>query len=458
MKRFLVCLALLFTTSGVFAQPSPDRLRELEARIEELEKRIAALASSSDPRTREALQEIRRQIDALTREIERLKSGVPEKAPRAGTTGAQGLGPAASKVYKLERGVSIGGYGEALYQNFNKNREDGAPSGKTDTIDLLRAVFYFGYKFNDRILFNSELEFEHATTGEGAEEKGEVALEFAYLDLRCRKELQARAGLLLVPVGFLNELHEPPIFLGARRPEVEQRILPSTWRELGLGVFGEAGPFNYRVYLVNGLDAAGFSASSGIRGGRQGGSRALAEDFAFTGRLDYVGAAGLLLGLSGFSGNSAHGRRGVEGESFDGRVSLLDAHAEWRWKGLQIRALAVRGWIGDAARINQFNDLFGKASVGSRFFGTYAEAGYDVLSGRPREASLVPFARYERFNTQDRVPTGFASDPSNDVRVWTVGANYRPIPQVVAKVDYQNFHNRARTGTYQWNVALGYLF
>jgi outer membrane murein-binding lipoprotein Lpp len=455
--RFFGIVLVLCALAGAVSAQQPDRLRDLEKQVQDLQRRLDQLSASADETVRRQVEELRRQIDVLTREIENLKSAAPEKAPEAqGTRGPFGLGPAASRVYGLTRGVSIGGYGEVLYQNFDDDREDGETSGRTDEIDLVRAVFYFGYKFDDRFLFNSEVEYEHATTGSGSEVKGEVSVEFAYLDFLPRREIGVRAGLLLLPVGFVNELHEPPIFLGARRPEVENRILPTTWRELGVGVFGNVGPVSYRAYVVNGLDAAGFSASSPIRGGRQKGSRARAEDFGLTGRLDFVGVPGLLAGVSGYVGDSAQGRLAA-GESFDGRVTLFDAHAEWRWRGFQTRALLARGSIDDAAEINRLNGLSGTSSVGERFVGAYVEAGYDVLFGRGA-ASLVPFARWERFDTQDEVPSGFAASPANDVRVWTLGLQYRPIPQVVLKVDYQDFHNGARTGVDQWNLALGWLF
>ncbi|HEV8610667.1 MAG TPA: hypothetical protein VGS98_11465 [Thermoanaerobaculia bacterium] len=459
MKQLLSTFLLFFFAFALAlpAQQSSDRVRELEKKVEELQRRLDALSAGADDATRRQIEELRRQIDVLTREIENLKSAAPEKPTPTGSRGAFGLGPAASKVYGSTRGVSIGGYGEVLYQNFDDEREDGAASGRTDTIDLLRAVFYFGYKFDDHFLFNSEIEYEHATTGEGAEEKGEVSVEFAYLDYLLRPEVNARAGLVLLPLGFVNELHEPPVFLGARRPEVERRILPATWRELGVGVFGDAGPFAYRAYLVNGLDAAGFDAEAPLREGRQGGSQARAEDFAVTGRLDFTGLPGVLIGASGYTGGSAQGRE-ADGRSFDARVTLFDAHAEWRWRGIQARALAVAGTIGDAADVNRANGLSGADSVPRRFSGAYVEGGYDVLFGRGGAASLVPFARWERFDTQDAVPTGFASNPANDVRLWTLGVQYRPIPQVVLKLDYQDAHDEARTGVNQWNVALGWLF
>jgi cell division protein FtsB len=457
LKRILTTFFFVFFAfSLALSAQQPERVRDLEKKVEELQRRLDQLSTGADEATRRQIEELRQQIDVLTREIENLKSAAPEKPAPSGSRGTFGLGPAASKVYGLTRGVSIGGYGEVLYQNFDEERDDGTPSDRTDTIDLLRAVFYFGYKFDEHFLFNSEIEYEHATTGEGAEEKGEISVEFAYLDYLLRPEVNLRGGLVLIPLGFINELHEPPVFLGARRPDVERRIIPATWRELGLGVFGDAGPFAYRAYLVNGLDAAGFDGAAPLREGRQGGSNASAEDFAVTGRLDFVGLPGLLFGASGYTGGSGQGRD-LDGRSFDARVTLLDAHAEWRWRGIQARALTARGSIGDAAQVNAFNGLTGSDSVGRRFVGSYVEAGYDVIFGRG-SASLVPFARWERFDTQDEVPRGFDADPANDVRIGTFGLQYRPIPQVVLKADYQDVRNEARTGVNQFNLALGWLF
>jgi uncharacterized coiled-coil protein SlyX len=461
--RGILSLTLFLVAASLAGQDPADRTRELEKKLKELQERVDALAASVDIETRRAIEQLRREMDALTKEMETLRSGVPEKRAETAASGAiapaPGFGPAASKVYRSERGVSIGGYGEVLYENFAARRGDGTPSELRDRIDLLRAVFYFGYKFDDRFLFNSEVEYEHASTGAGSEEKGEVSVEFAYVDylLGKRRATGLRAGLVLVPMGFVNELHEPPVFLGARRPEVESRILPTTWSELGAGVFGQAGPISYRAYVVNGLDAAGFSGAGAIGGGRQAGSRALAESLAITGRLDYLGMPGLSAGVSGYWGGSGQGRE-VEGRRISGRVSLFDAHAEWRWRGIATRALFARGSIGDAARINSLNGLSGRASVPRVFAGGYLEAGYDVLSPRGGAAALVAFVRYERFDTQLEVPAGFSRDPGNDVRLWTVGVSYRPIPQIVLKTDYQDFNDRAGASTDRWNIALGWLF
>ena len=190
-------------------------------------RRSAEAAPAAESGRSPTNEELARRIEVLARELEARKLGdASDPAPPAGTTGKWGLGPAASKVYGKSSGLSIGGYGESLYQNFDATRENGTPSGKTNEWDYVRAVVYLGWKFDKTFVLNSEFEYEHASTGKG----GEVSVEFATLDAILRDELNLRAGLVLVPVGFVNEMHEPTTYLGARRPDTENRILPSTWR------------------------------------------------------------------------------------------------------------------------------------------------------------------------------------------------------------------------------------
>jgi hypothetical protein len=304
-----------------------DQVEDLKRAIAEIQEELARLKEAGG--TDEKIAELERRIDLLAGEIETLRTG--GAVEETTLEGVKGMGPAASNVYRKERGVALGGYGEALYTNYAELREDEMPSGKTDQFDFLRAVFYVGYKFSDSILFNSEIEIEHASTGKG----GSVSVEFAYLEFQKQPEIGLRAGMLLVPMGFINELHEPPIFYGARRPEVERSIIPTTWRENGAGLFGEAGGFEYRAYAVVGLLSEGFGAS-GIRGGRQKGAKSLAEDFAVTGRLDYVGVPGLLVGASFYTGNSGQGSE-VDDQRIGGRVSLFDLHGQYQYRGFHVR-------------------------------------------------------------------------------------------------------------------------
>ncbi|HTS01496.1 MAG TPA: hypothetical protein VMN04_03160, partial [Thermoanaerobaculia bacterium] len=157
--------------------------------------------------------------------------------------------------------------------------------------------------------------------------------------------------------------------------------------------------------------------------------------------------------------NSGQGHVTPSGDSFAGRTTFLDLHLDARWRGAQFRAVWARSTVGDAAAIDELNNFEGDESVGSRQEGWYAEAGFDVLSLVPKtRMSLIPFARYEAYDTQAAVPAGYARDPENDVRVVTVGANFKPIPQIVIKADGQWRRNAAYTGVKQFNMALGYEF
>jgi uncharacterized small protein (DUF1192 family) len=437
----LILLALFLFPMTAFGQ---DRVDQLQQELDRLKAEIAAMKQQGgDAKT----EELERRLDVLAEEIERLKIG---EAATTADTSEHGLGPAASKIYRTERGVSIGGYGEFLYENAEGEAE----------LDLLRAVLYFGYKFNDRFVFNSEVEYEHA--GE------EIGVEFAYLDYLWRPQANLRAGLLLLPMGFLNELHEPTTFLGAKRPETESRILPTTWRENGLGLFGEAGPFSYRTYVVAGLASEGFTAE-GLRGGRQEGIESNAEELAWTGRLDYTGIPGLVIGGSAYIGNSGAGSHGEEEEEEELTVledepevevgtRILEGHVEWKWRGLELRALAVQADLDDVAELNHELGLFGGESVGERLTGRYVQVGYDLLASRGGERALIPYARWEGLNTQDKVPAGFVADPINDVEIVTLGIEFKPIDQIVIKADHQRIDNEAFDSTSQFNVLLGWIF
>jgi cell division protein FtsB len=457
----MVLVLALVLAAAAFGQTgsTEDRVRDLEKQVEQLKAEIAAMKGGDEAAAGDRIAELERRIEVLAGEIEKLKIG---EAAASADQSDYGLGPAASKVYRTERGLSIGGYGEFIYQHIDgEEGEDESLAAKSgeeeeeeeaaagDHLDVRRAVVYFGYKWNDRILLNSEIEYEHAGD--------EVSVEFAYLDFLWRPQLNLRAGLLLMPVGFLNELHEPTVFLGADRPEVETRILPTTWSEAGFGLFGNAGPFTYRSYVVNGLDASGFT-DDGLRGGRQGGKEADAEDLAWVGRLDYTGVPGLLLGGSAYAGKSGQGIETPGGRKLSVGTRIFEGHLEWKWRGLELRALGAQADLDDVAALNSALDLEGDESVGEKLRGYYVQLGYDVLAGRGGARALIPFARWESLNTQDAVPAGFAVNPDTDLDVLTLGLAYKPIEQIVLKVDYQNVDNRAKTGADRFSFLLGYVF
>lgn len=399
----------------------------------------------------DSLQEIRRQIEILTQEIERIKLGEVESEVQYSPT--RGLGAAASKVYSLKKtGVSIAGYGELVYQNYNKDRDDNVPTTQLDQLDYLRNIIYVGYRYNDWILFNSEVEFEHASTGKG----GTVSVEFGYVELMFSKHFNLRTGMVLPPMGITNEKHEPSLFLYTLRPQVEQLIIPSTWRTNGFGAYGEIIPsLNYSAYMVEGFVAKSFSDADGIRGGRQSGAFSLVEDFGFTGKLEYNGINGAIFGVSFYQGNSGQSTKDSLG-TISAATTILSAHTEFAWKGLEARALYAMSTVDQAGRVSK---LAGK-TVGSEMNGYYVSIGYDIIPHivPGSEHALLPFVFYETYNTHAAVAAGFVQNKALDRATTAIGVSYKPHPNVAFKIDYRDNSNKANTGNDQWNVAVNYLF
>lgn len=410
------------------------------------------------------LGDLERKVDVLTQEIEKLKLGEAADEP-AGKT-ASGFAPASSKVYFSKPSkVSIGGYGEFVVTAPSKHNQMGDPGGQKKQADLRRGVLYVGYKFNDWILFNSEIEFEHGGSGEGDEKRGEVALEQAYVDFKFRPEIGVRAGHVVVPLGIVNEVHEPTAFHGVNRPSVETFIIPSTWHENGAGVFGDLGPVSYRSYVVGGFHGKGtadpktdgFTAAEGLHGGDTGGTNTAMEDLAWASRLDYSPVPGVKAGAGFYVGQADQGELTASVP-----ITLWETHGEAEWRGATVKALYAETRIGnvDSLNIAQGNTDAAKNSIGSRMFGGYAEAAFDVLTlvKNNKGQALSPFFRYERYDTQAKTPTAFSKDPANSHVEYTLGATYKPIPQVAVKLDQQWRRNQARTGVNRWNLGLAYIF
>lgn len=430
-----VCLAILaLAAPAVPAQerPAPPATEEERtARLRALEEKVRILSE---------------EIEAL-----KTKAVVPETTVEKSV---YGLGPAASKVYQRDRGLSIGGYGEA---NFSLLTDDKGTS--RDTFDFVRLVLYLGYKFTDRIVFNSELEFEHAKVGSTVSAgSGDVSVEFAYLDFRLIDQANVRAGMLLIPMGFLNEMHEPPTYFGNKRPEVETRVIPTTWRSNGVGLYGTLLPgLDYRTYLVTSFNAQGFS-NAGFRGGRQSGNREFAESWAWTGRLDYTDIPGVLVGGSFYWGDTGQDQR-FAGREASANLVMYDLHAQLEYRGLHLRGLFAQGHLSDAdivtAAVSSAN-----RPVPERIWGAYGEIAYDLLPllFPGTRQSLSPFLRYERVNTQEEVPAGFNADESKDIDVLNIGVSYKPIPSVVIKLDYRELDARRGKIADEFNAGLGFAF
>jgi hypothetical protein len=471
VSRILAVLVLALAAAAIAPaqtaaapQSQEERMRQLEQLLADTRTELAKVkAGSTSTATDAKLDELSRRIDILAQEIQNMKMGEAAPTLEAGATAGEqsveryGIGPAAAKIYGMKKGLSIGGYGEVLYSNFASKNQSGAPSGGEDIVTDLRAVMYLGYKFDQHFVLNSEIEYENAVVA--SDKGGEAEVEFAYIDYMHSPMFNARAGLVLIPSGLINQLHEPTAFLGARRPDVDDVIIPTTWREIGAGFYGTCGPVSYQFYGVNGLNAAGYTSDGGIHEGSGEGSEALAEDWAFAGRVDFTAVSGLLVGASVFSGDSGQGHFTPAGEKISALTTLVEGHADWRWRGIWLRGIYAHTTIQQAGLVNQLNNFEGDESIGSTQEGWYVQGGFDVLSlVSGSKMNLIPFVRYEQYDTQKAVPVGYERNPENDVHGLTLGAVYQPIPQVILKADWQQKHNAANTGVNVWNVLLGYVF
>jgi hypothetical protein len=330
--------------------------------------------------------------------------------------------------------VHIGGYGELHYNNLEK------PNGEEfKQLDFHRFVLFFGYDFSDSIRFHSELEIEHAfiednNDGSGDTAPGAVELEQAYIEFDLTENMEAKGGLFLIPVGILNETHEPTTFYGVERNPIESRIIPTTWWEGGAaltGRFGGSG-VSYDLAITSGLDGG-----TDIRGGRQKVANAKANDLAYTGRLKYTGLRGLeLAGTAQYQSDMT--------QSTDPNINdatLLSAHAIYNISQFQLRALYANWDI----------DVTTNASA--------ADQARDKQDGYYLEGSwkFVPSAGvFARYNVWDNGGLGDTEKTQTDV-----GINYWPHEGVVIKFDYQKQDNGdvyAADEQDGFNIGLGYAF
>ena len=382
---------------------------------------LAAIATASPLLAQEqqpTVEELQRRIDLLAEQVDELMAG--GGAAKPGDIEIDGLGPAAAQAY-AGSGLSIGGYGE-LTADF--------VSGGGDTTDMLRAVVYVGYGFDDTWVFNSEIEFEHGD---------EIGVEFAYLDGRFHEAANLRVGHLLVPMGFVNEIHEPTTFWTVDRPMTERYVLPSTWHENGVGTYGAAGDFSWRVYMMNGFDSDGFDlAGSGLRGGRQKGSKAKADSPAFVARADWEGVRGLTLGTSVYNGES-----GQEGSTADFATSVYELHAQYALGAWRFRGLWADGTVDDTAM------LATPAPTGD-LGGWYLEGGYDLLAG-PNGEALTAYLRYESLDLQQGVAGG-------DLEVITAGLAWQPRAELIFKLGLQRQEDDAGMSEDRIEFGIGWIF
>jgi hypothetical protein len=340
------------------------------------------------------------------------------------------------------------------YMDFHLNQpvDDPAPA----VLDFHRFVLLFTHRFSDRVRFVGELELEHAVV-EGLEEGGELELEQAYLDFLAKPSLNFRAGMLLVPIGIINERHEPPVFHGVERPFVDTVVIPTTWFEAGAGIHGSLPRgFRYRTYVMAPLDATEYSADEGLRGSAQQGSEAQVRNVALTGRLEYMGVRGLQTGVGFWRGET-----GFNVPTVPTKTGLFEFDARYSRDRLEARGEYAHVFISNTDLLNDaLTRLTGiDPNIAEQLRGFYLEGSYRVLPRTfPHDAAL--FLRYENFDTQYQMAPGAVPLPQFDRDAWVVGGTYWVDPDVAIKFDYSHVRNRSTAvpAPRSFNVGLGWWF
>lgn len=320
----------------------------------------------------------------------------------------------------ITSGVTVGGYGEISYNQ---------PEGDNGTLDVHRLVLLFGYKFSDKVQFVTEIELEHVE---------EVFVEQAFLQYSLNDNINLRAGLMLVPMGIVNEYHEPTTFNGVERPSIDHDIVPSTWREIGVGVSGRFNEVSlrYQAYMFNGFASVNgtkyLGGSSGLRNGRQKGIESTVNTPTFAAKLDYYGLPGLRLGASGYFGRTQteDGLEDIDGTTVG--ISMIGLDARYAYKRFTARGQFVHTSLNDTEDYNTLYDT----DLGSEMQGFYLEAAYNLLP-QEKEQQLYAFARYEDFDTQASTEGSLIKNDSYDRNEWTFGLSYKVAPGAVVKADYQ---------------------
>ena len=426
---------------------------------------LAWLAASSQAQThaewQAQIEQLRAQMQQMQQELQTLKQATLPAAAQSPTSATAAVNGAAALAPALPAGpvaateeprVSLFGYGEMLY---TRPRADASQAMAT----ARRAVLGLAYRFNERTRLATELEVENAVVSAG--DQGELAFEQLYIEHDVGEGLSAKIGLFLLPIGYMNETHEPTRYLGVTRNLVETAIIPTTWRELGVGLQGrtEQG-LRWNAGWVTSFDLGRWpgdatqTRESPLGAIHQEGQLARAATAATYGALNYDGVPGLNLGGSLYSGGIGQKQAGLP--ATQARVQLTELHARWQQGRWDFSTLAALGRFSGVADFNA-SPASGGNPVPDQFRGAYAQAAYRLWQNG--DHSLLPFARYERVNTAvafSGLPLGLQPTPTPDVRVLTVGTSFYLHPQVVLKLDTQHHFENSQLD--RINLGLGFHY
>ncbi|HKK81686.1 MAG TPA: hypothetical protein VJ909_05520, partial [Prolixibacteraceae bacterium] len=353
--------------------------------------------------------------------------------------------------------ITFGGYAQIDY-----NQPLSSTFYKNGKLDVHRMVLLFGYNFSERTQFITELEFEHVK---------EVYVEQAWVNHRITNGLNFRGGLMLVPMGLINEYHEPSTYNGVERPNVDKYIVPATWREIGLGINGNLISYgiDYQIYLLNGFNGydgtAQFSGKSGLRGGRQKGAESYISSPNVAAKVNWFSIQGLKIGLSGYMGDSqsklynnidkTETQAIAKADSSVIGINMLGLDAIYSLNNLELRGQYILGNLSNAKAYNQFTG----SDVGSAIQGWYTEVAYSIAMGKENTYNLKPFIRMEQYDTHHKVDDLTVRNDAYSRTEITTGVSFELSKGAVLKADYQLFKNAASDeSSGQLNLGIGIWF
>ena len=407
---------------------------------------------------------LRAEIDALRTEIAALKAEVRHiegERNSADATPTKASAPANADAAPVPQSAAaanattLWGYGEMNYNHPTARAADAQA-------DLRRAVIGFSHAFDEATHVYGELEWEHAVAS--ADDAGETEVEQLYIEHALAPAYGVRAGLMLVPLGLLNEHHEPTQYFGVERNFVETAIIPSTWREGGVAMYGNTDfGLSWNAGIGTGPDlgkwdpASGEGRESPLGSIHQELQLARARDPSLFAALNWTAIPGLNVGGGAFAGKIG---QGADFAGKDARLLLGEVHARWQTGPFDFSALYARGTISDTQALNL--TFAGESTpVPKAFWGGYVQGAWRALAWG--ESNLTPFVRYEQFNTgaaYAEQPLGVSTSALPTEKVWTAGINYYLNPNVVFKFDYQDFNRDDAELGYgnRFNLGIGYQF
>jgi hypothetical protein len=369
----------------------------------------------------------------------------------------------AGLMLNSDKKLNIGGYGQIDY-----NQPFGNGKIYNGKLDVHRLVLLFGYRFTSKLSFVTEIEVEHVK---------EVFVEQAFINYAFNTYVNIRGGLLLIPMGIINEYHEPPTFNGVERPLIDKYIVPTTWREIGAGVTGNIPEISlrYQAYFINGFKSYSdgnsyLDGKNGLRKGRQKGAESLFLFPSFAGRVEYYGVLGLNLGLSGYFGKTqSTAYNGLDRDDHAGLtsadstvvgVSMLGFDVRYNRKGFGIRGQLYYTAISNSGDYNFYTAVDGKTNtLGSSMYGYYVEVAYNIFQPLKKiKSELIPFVRYSNYDTQATLDGGLHDDVFNTT-VITTGLGYWFMSQVAVKADVQFVKRKTESSfSHIFNAGIAVMF